>query len=366
MIALVAAAAGIAAGIGAAQLGLGYGLGVVVWPVTSTTDDGVWLGSLCWATWIAAGATVFGAVAAARLDGAPRPVGPWRLALVAAAAIGAVVTVALVALPARDAVRVDTYSPLTIAAGYAIVGILLGMAFAYWAVVSRPVAANLLATAVWLWALPVAAVAVDLIAGRPSPTYLTSWQFADPGGSAWYGTFAWPDTALTLLAAMLIGAGAAWPAVRVGRLDIGTAASGAVGPLLVAAVFFVQAPQLGDAPGPIGSAYLTAPYAVLAGLAGSAAAVAVGRWESERQARRTEPIALEPILVARGSSPVVSPADTVSEPPAEDYPPPEDAPPATGTGPAVDGQVPPPAIRARSTVARPPAQPSVAKINPPR
>jgi hypothetical protein len=56
----VAAAAGAAAGTGAAQLGLGYGLGVVVWPVAPTPDDSVWLGSLGWATWIAASATVFG------------------------------------------------------------------------------------------------------------------------------------------------------------------------------------------------------------------------------------------------------------------------------------------------------------------
>src|SRR6187549_1727103 len=63
----VAAAAGVAAGTGAAQLGLGYGLGVVVWPSTGTADDSVWLGSLGWATWIAASATVFGAVVASRL-----------------------------------------------------------------------------------------------------------------------------------------------------------------------------------------------------------------------------------------------------------------------------------------------------------
>ena len=67
----VAAAAGVAAGTGAAQLGLGYGLGVVVWPVTRRPDDSVWLGSLGWATWIAASATVFGAVIASRLGGAP-------------------------------------------------------------------------------------------------------------------------------------------------------------------------------------------------------------------------------------------------------------------------------------------------------
>ena len=76
----MAAAAGVAAGTGAAQLGLGYGLGVVVWPVVPTADDSVWLGSLGWATWIAASSTVFGAVIAGRLRRPAAPAGPggWR------------------------------------------------------------------------------------------------------------------------------------------------------------------------------------------------------------------------------------------------------------------------------------------------
>jgi hypothetical protein len=84
----VAVAAGVAAGTGAAQLGLGYGLGVVVWPVVPGVDDSVWLGSLGWATWIAASSTVFGAMIAGRLRGG-RPAGGFRLALAAAAAVAA-------------------------------------------------------------------------------------------------------------------------------------------------------------------------------------------------------------------------------------------------------------------------------------
>src|SRR4051794_19565085 len=109
----VATAAGAAAGTGAAQLGLGYGLGVVVWPVTVTADDSEWLGSLGWATWIAASATVFGAVIASRLGGGParRWSAAWRLMLATSAAVGALVAVALIALPARSAVRDDAFSP---------------------------------------------------------------------------------------------------------------------------------------------------------------------------------------------------------------------------------------------------------------
>src|SRR5689334_17079427 len=92
----VATAAGAAAGTGAAQLGLGYGLGVVVWPVAGTPDESAWLGSLGWATWITASATVFGAVIASRLGGPPptRSRGPWRFALAISAGVGALVAVA--------------------------------------------------------------------------------------------------------------------------------------------------------------------------------------------------------------------------------------------------------------------------------
>jgi hypothetical protein len=212
----LAAAAGAAAGTGAAQLGLGYGLGVVVWPSSLSGDDSVWLGSLGWATWITASATVFGAMLGARLSS--RPAGLRRSALAASAAVGALLPVALIALPARAAVRSDTLAPQTIAAAYAGVGILIGLVVAYWAVVCRPVAANLIATAAWLWALAAMAIVIELAGNGPSATYLTSWQFADPGGSARVGAIYWPSSLLTLVAALVVGAGTAWPAARRGEL----------------------------------------------------------------------------------------------------------------------------------------------------
>ncbi|MGX6605432.1 hypothetical protein ACWKSP_25360 [Micromonosporaceae bacterium Da 78-11] len=194
--------------------------------------------------------------------------------------------VALIALPARLAERTDTFSAEVIAGGYAVIGLLLGLVVAYWAVVSRPVATNLIATAVWLWALAIAAVVVELTLHRSSATYLTSWQFAESGSDHRYGTIYWPSAVLTLGAALLIGIIAAVPAVRRGNLGVGAATSGAVGPLLVAAAFFVLAPQLTGALGPLESAYLTAPYAVISGLAGSALTVAVGQAAANRRARR--------------------------------------------------------------------------------
>ncbi len=368
----VAAATGVAAGTGAAQLGLGYGLGVVQWPA-GPADTSVWLGSLGWATWIAASSTVFGAVVAGRLGRAAG--GPWRFALAASAAVGALLTVALIALPARSAVRTDTFSPQTIAGGYAVIGVLIGLAIAYWAVVSRPVAANLIATAAWLWSLAAAAVLATIVWHRPSATYLSSWQFVSPDTvDSRYGTISWPSAVLTLLAALVIGIIGALPAVRRGDLGVGAASSGAVGPLLVAAAFFVLAPQLTGTPGPLQSAYLIAPYAVLAGLAGSALTVSLGQRGTLRRAvtsasgrddgvdggavsarsRGPESIDAAGVRVPAGAVAVPSlrpaggakaPASSTSSAPA--------APPGSDSSVRLP----------RSTVAAPPSSPPVAKIN---
>lgn len=315
------AAAGIAAGAGAAQLGLGYGLGVIAWPVTAAEAESVWLGSLGWATWITASATVLGAVIAGRL----RPDQPgrwralWRLLLAAAAALGALVSVALVALPARSAVRIDTFSPQLVAGGYALAGLLAGLVVAFWAVSSVPVAANLIGTAIWLWALAVAGVMAELATGRDYATYLTSWQFAESVSPIRYGGIYWPSALLTLVAAFVIGFAASWASARRGALGLGTAISGAVGPLLVAFSFLLLAPQLTAAMGPLQSAYLIAPYAVLTGLGGSALTVTLERSRRARAARTTpDPRSADPATHRPGtetsapdrSGPAADPAPT--------------------------------------------------------
>ncbi|MEV6342107.1 Hansenula MRAKII killer toxin-resistant protein 1 [Actinoplanes sp. NPDC051851] len=306
------AAAGIAAGAGAAQLGLGYGLGVIAWPATLTEAESLWLGSLGWATWITASATVLGAVIAGRMraDRAGRWRSLWRFALATSAALGALVSVALVALPARSAVRADTLSPQLVAVGYALIGLVTGVVVAYWAVSSTPVATNLLGTAAWLWALAVAAVAAGLITGRSTAAYPTSWQFAETDSPVRYGGIYWPSAALTLFAAFVIGLIAVWPAVRRGDLGLGSATSGAVGPLLVAISFLALAPQLTEALGPLQSAYLIAPYAVLAGLAGSAMMVALGR------GRRTHQPSPGDTPLPTAPTPPPAPVSTPAAPPA--------------------------------------------------
>src|SRR5690349_20570988 len=146
---------------GAAQLGLGYGLGIIVWqPVLNPAGEALWLASLAWAVWIAASSTVLGAIYANGLGtrvasgravtaGTPASTGvelARRITISLAAAIGAAVTVPLVMLPARAAHRADTFQPQVTAAAYTVVGIIVGLVIAVVAVNARVIATNLVAS----------------------------------------------------------------------------------------------------------------------------------------------------------------------------------------------------------------------------
>jgi hypothetical protein len=283
----IATAIGAAAGAGAAQLGLGYGLGIIVWlPATNDAGEATWVASLAWALWIAATSTVAGAICADRLfdpapfaDGPDRPPSPAPLAtalgrttLAVASAIGALVTVALVAVPARAATRADTFSPQTIAAGYAVLGVLLGLGTALWALSSRAVARNVIATVGWLWLLAVITVIDGVLSGRRlAAAQLGVWQITDDSARFWFRDhFYWPGAALSLGSALVIGALAARPAARLNSARVGAVVSGGAGPLLVAAAYFLAAPRLVGIRAEQLSAHLIAPYAVIAGIAGSA------------------------------------------------------------------------------------------------
>lgn len=293
----VGLAVGAAAGAAAAQFGLGYGLGIISWSPTLSdgpvTPDSVWLSSLAWTLWISATSTVVGAICADRRSageigaapprispelGGPTPPGVlatsmWRALLAVSAAVGALLSVALVLVPARAAIRTDTSTPQLIAAGYAVVGITVGIAIAVCALIARAAATNAIVTASWLWALAIGAVIDGVAAGRGLGTApLGAWPF---GGDTYFrSTFSLPGAVLMLGAALLIGAGAAWRAALRGDSRIGTSVSGALGPLLVAVAYFLTGPRLVGLDDPRFSAFLLAPYALIAGLTGSLLLVA--------------------------------------------------------------------------------------------
>lgn len=310
----VAIAIGVAAGAGAAQLGLGYGLGIIAWlPSASGTSEATWVASLAWAAWIAATSTVAGAIAAQRI-GAPetarsaasrgpaRPAqtlttGLWRLALALASAVGGLVTVALVAVPARAATRADSVSPQSIAAGYAVIGVMLGLVMAIWSLSSPAVASNIIATSGWLWLLAIIAVVDGVLSGRGlASAQLGVWQITSDSERFWFRDyFYWPGAALSLGSALVIGALAARSTARLPERRVGTVVSGVAGPLLVAAAYFLAAPRLAGIRAEQVSAHLAAPYAVIAGLAGSALVAAMAqRVSTRRDAQRAELTASNP------------------------------------------------------------------------
>lgn len=288
-------AIGVAAGAGAAQLGLGYGLGIISWQPTGDSAT-VWVSSLAWVAWLAASSTVIGTLCADRLSPADTPVAgdastpaahaltaAWRLVIALSAAVGALIIVPLVAVPSRTP-RPDNVAPYFTAGGYAIAGIIVGLLIAVGALAARAIAANVIASSAWLWLLAVVAV-IDVVradGNLATAAQLGTWQFTD---ATWIKDIVnLPGALLMLAVALVIGALAAWPAGRRGDNRVGVAVSGAAGPLLVALAYFLAAPAVDEQNQQL-SAFVIAPYAVLAGLAGSVIVSAIGPRGSRTQAR---------------------------------------------------------------------------------
>ncbi|MET7950053.1 hypothetical protein [Micromonospora sp. NPDC005324] len=371
----IATAIGVAAGAGAAQLGFGYGLGVITWtPTDAGATDTAWADGLAWATWLAASSTVLGAVCAQRLhqrntvnsptDGVARREGPQlgdraperespvdgppsavdtarpevagtlppvaeppvhdrggllrRVALALGAGLGGLVTVLLIAVPARVATGADTGAPQRTAAVQATLGILIGVLVAIWALRSRAAAANVTATAAWLWLLAVISVIDGVRVGRGlTGAQLGTWQFDPDHARYWIGgQLYWPGALLALLPALLIGVLAARRSARSGGHLVGAAASGAAGPVLVALAYLTTLPHWSTLGPAQLSTQLIAPYAVIAGIGGSVLAARLGeRSERNRPAAQSRPA--EPGAGARDTVADPAPvAETGTAPPA--------------------------------------------------
>ena len=88
----------------------------------------------------------------------------------------------------------------------------------------------------------------------------------------------------------MIGALAARRAARPPERRVGAAVSGAAGPLVVAVAYLLAAPRLAGIAAEQVSAHLLAPYAVIAGLAGSVLVTALAQ-RAERRGRRAGRVA---------------------------------------------------------------------------
>jgi hypothetical protein len=309
----VALAAGLAAATGAAQLGVGYGLGIIGW----RGDAAGWAAALTWTVWVAALSVAVAALGAHRRtttveSTTPWTRGLWRASVACAAALGGLAVVPLTALPAREVATAATFAPAWIVGWYATAGVLVGLVLAVLALASRAVAANLVATAAWWWLVAIVTAIDSVAAGRGlAPTQLGVWRFTrvdtatdfeaiplELPGSGWWQSIYLPGAALMLGAAFVLGLLAAFPAARRGEARASVALSGVVGPVLLAAASVLAAPRLGGAPAEQVSALLIAPYAVIAGLAGSVLAAVVAAARPERAAVEPELEAAAPELGA--------------------------------------------------------------------
>jgi len=301
-----------AAGTAAAQLGLGYGLGIIVWaPDQAGSADAAWAAGLAWTVWTAATSVVVGAVIGDRVAGnvhSGRVVRfVARVTTGIAAALGGLVTIPLVAVPTQDVRIVDTFAPNLLAGIYAAAGVVIGLIVSLPAMTSRAVAANVFATTGFVWLLAI--VAVSDGGTRGEVTQLGIWKFTNQG-PVWHGYYV-PGALLLLGGALMLGRLAAFPAAGRGEGRWGVTVSGVTGPILVALAYTLAAPRPGQATVEQLSAFHTSPYMIVAGLAGSALVGAVGAGP----ARRTPKPAKAPTEVPSPQSPPPRPAARVPKPP---------------------------------------------------
>ncbi|WP_329107186.1 hypothetical protein OG792_03265 [Micromonospora sp. NBC_01699] len=270
---LVALGVGVLAGAG--QLGFAYGFGIVRFARTfDATTVSQWTAQLAWVSWFTMVAAVVGAVIADRLARRYdyRPTLGTRLALAAAAALGAGAVAPLSMQPARAA-QVASVDPVLAAGLVAGLGALVGFAAAVAALHQSPASWNvaLVTGGIWLLALisvmpslgptdPLPAVRL----GVPDPTWLSA------GTTQRLAVVTMP--ALALVAGALTGALARWR----NHSTLVVATAGAVGPAMLALAY------LAAGPGDSADKYQAAPYwgalvATGAGALGSVLA-AVMRW----------------------------------------------------------------------------------------
>jgi len=266
-----------AAGTAAAQLGLAYGLGILVWvPQQAELADAAWAAGLAWTVWVAAVAVVVGATVGDRSAGSVYS-GPFvrllgRLTQVLAAALGACVTVPLVAVPTQQVEIVDSFAPYLLAGIYAAAGVVIGLLIAAIALASAAVATNVFATSVFIWGVAVVARATG--DGQAEVTQLGIWQFTEQGPK--WQSFYIPGALLMLGGALLIGGLAAFPSAGRGASRFSVTISGLAGPTVVAASYTLAAPRPGHATFEQLSAFYTSPYMMVAGLVGSGLVAAAG------------------------------------------------------------------------------------------
>lgn len=259
------AALGVALLAGAGQLGFAYGLGIVRFARDFEPVPSQWTAQLAWVAWFAMTAAIVGALAADRLarnEGYTAGTGS-RIAYAVAAGFGAAAVAPLSMLPAQGA-TVPGVDAVMIAGLSATLGAVGGVFAALGVLAVRTLGWNIAAITELIWLLALISVAPSL--GPDDPLPEVRLGVLDP---AWLSDGTSQRLAVIVMPALAVLAGAGVGVLAKWRNHpvIPVAASGAVGPAMLALAYLIAGPGSGDR-------YQTAPYwgaiiAVGAGALGS-------------------------------------------------------------------------------------------------
>jgi hypothetical protein len=282
---LLAATTTAAAVVGAGQLGIAYGLGMVRLDQTlDLTQRDQWTAQLAWVAWITMTAAAIGAVVATGLRPrwSPRPVSPGgALGMGLAAGFGALAVLPLTMQPARSA-QVAGVQPVLVIGICAGLGAAIGI-FAGYAAAARAVARWSISTlTVAIWFVALVSVVPTLLPGRTQETPRLGVLDGAliPAAVAEHTRFVTMPV-IALLAGLIVG----WTA-RGRKMPILTVAlSGLAGPALLTVAYLIAGP--GAAGGFRLDPYWGAMIAAGAGVLGSVLAAIVR--SSPGPARTPEP-----------------------------------------------------------------------------
>jgi hypothetical protein len=297
---LLAATTTAAAVVGAGQLGIAYGLGMVRLDQTlELTQRDQWTAQLAWVAWITMTAAAIGAVVATALRPrwSPRPVSAGgALGMGLAAGLGALAVLPLTMQPARSA-QVAGVQPVLVIGICAGLGAAIGI-FAGFAAAARAVARWSLSTlTVAVWFVALLSIAPSLLPGHTQePARLGVLEGAlIPDAATEYTQFVTMPV-IALVAGLIIG----WTARGRNMPTLTVALSGLAGPALLTVAYLIAGP--GSAGGFHLDPYWGAMTAAGAGVLGSVLAAIV----------RSSP---EPGRVPEPETPVAdSPSDAQPEP----------------------------------------------------
>jgi hypothetical protein len=260
-------ALGLAAAVGAGQLGFAYGLGIVGLSRDFLAGlEHQWPAQLAWVAWFAMVATVAGGLAAGRTAdrvGLPLTL-VGRAGLAAVAGIGAGIVAPLTMLPARVAQVERAIDPVLTVGLTAALGAVVGVVAATAALAARPLAWNITAIIGAAWAVALISVAPSVGPRDPLPSVrlgVLDLPSLAPGTTRALALIGIP--ALGLLA----GAASAGVARFSGRYHpVVTATCGTAGPTMLALAYLLAGP--GDA-GAQAAPYWASVLGVAAGALGS-------------------------------------------------------------------------------------------------